>query len=220
MKALLTSAGITNKTLERAFQDLVGKSFKETKVAFIPTAADVEPGHKDWFVDNINQFFNLGIGSFDVVDIAALERKFWEPRLETADVLYVSGGNEYFLMYHILKSGLIEVLPKLLEQRVWVGVSAGSMVLGKRIAPEYIKLIYEEEILPPFDKVDSFLNFVDFSIKPHMNSPHFPKASQESLDRYAPQILDTFYGLDDNSAIKIVGDNIEVVSEGDWKKYN
>ena len=221
MRLLLTSAGITNETIKSALLEMLGKAPEETKIAFIPTAADVEPGHKDWLIKNVREFLKIGDwAQFDIVDIASLERKFWEPRLKEADVLYVSGGNEFFLMHNIQESGLEDILPELLKTKVWVGISAGSMVVGKKIEPELSKLIYEEDIVPPFDKVERFLDYVDFAIKPHMNSQAFPKAGESNLDEYAPNIPNTFYGIDDQTAIKVVDGKVEVISEGKWKKYN
>ncbi len=221
MKLLLTSAGITNETIKSAFLDMLEKAPEESKVAFIPTAADIEPGHKDWFIDGLNSFFKIeDWAQFDIVDIAALERVFWEPRLMEADILCVGGGNEFFLMYHIQKSGLADILPELLKSKVWVGISSGAMVIGKKTSPELSKFIYDEETAPPFDKVERFLEYVDFSLKPHMNSSFFPKASESNLDKYAPDVPHTFYGIDDQTAIKVIDDRIEIVSEGKWKKYN
>lgn len=221
MKLLLTSAGITNSSIKMTLLELMGKSPEETTVAFIPTAADVEPGHKDWFVRQIDQFLAVGAWKqFDVVDIAAMERKFWEPRLLEADVIFVSGGNEFFLMYQIENTGLAEILPELLKTKVWVGISAGSMVLGKRIEPELAKLIYEEEIVPPFDKVEAFLEYVEFAIKPHMGEKFFPKANEKNLEMHAAKMKGTFYGIDDQTAICIDGDRLEVISEGKWRKFN
>jgi len=131
MKLLLTSAGITNKTIKHAMQDLLGKSFKTLSVAFIPTAANVESGDKAWLIDNLNEFKQLGIASLDIVDISALPKDIWEHRLSQAQVLIFGGGNTYHLMYWLEKSGLKKLLPKLLESKVYVGISAGSMVTTK-----------------------------------------------------------------------------------------
>lgn len=221
MKLLLTSAGVTNESINSALFELINKPPEETNVAFIPTAADVEPGNKDWFIGDINTFVSLGSWKqFDIVDIAAVDQKFWKPRLQDADVLYVSGGNEFFLMHHIQQSGLESFLQDWLETKVWVGVSAGSMVMGKRIQPKFSQLIYDEEIVAPFDNVTTFLEYVDFAIKPHMNSPHFPKASEEHLKEYASQIPGVFYGIDDQSAIKVVDGKVEVVTQGRCEVFN
>lgn len=221
MKLLLTSAGIHNKSIGDALVCLVGKEPSETSIAYIPTAANVEIGDKDWVIDDLVRLQKFASWKqIDIVDIAAIDKRFWEPRLREADVLFVGGGNEYFLMYHIEKSGLREMLPALLNTRVWVGVSAGSTVMGKMINPAVYDLIYSTEKAPPFDRVEKYLEYVDFGIKNHMNSENFPKASEQNLEAVAPQIADTFYAIDDDSALQVVDRKLTVISEGKWRKFN
>ena len=53
MKLLLTSSGITNKSIADALFELVGKKPEDTSVVFIPTASNVEVGDKEWFIDDL-----------------------------------------------------------------------------------------------------------------------------------------------------------------------
>jgi dipeptidase E len=221
MKLLLTSAGIRNESLKGALLKLVGKPVEEASVVFIPTASDIENGDKDWLLDDIERFRAVGAWKqFDIVDIAAVEKNFWESRIREADVLYVGGGNEYFLMHHIENSGLKELLPELLKTKVWVGVSAGSMVLGKKFESEFARVIKDEDFVPPYDKVEAFLNYFDFSIKPHLNSDYFPSATAENMEKNLGLHPGPIYAIDDQTAICIDGDKLEVVSEGTWRKFN
>ena len=120
MKLMLTSAGVTNKSLENALKQLVkGK----IKMAFIPTAANIEEGDKDWLITDLNNCRKLG--EVDIVDISALEKDVWLSRLEKANVIFVGGGNTVYLMVCVLKSGLDKELKELLKTRVYVGISAG-----------------------------------------------------------------------------------------------
>src|SRR3989344_1969229 len=130
MKLFLTSGGITNKAIVKAFLDLVGKKAKDTRVVFIPTAANVERGDKDWLINDLYNLKKLKLKCIDIVDISALPKKIWLPRLKAADVLFFSGGNSFWLAHWLRKSGLIKLLPRLLKTRVWAGISAGSIVTG------------------------------------------------------------------------------------------
>ena len=56
MKLFLSSAGLTNKSLIKAFENLVAKSGENLKIAFIPTAANVEEGDKEWL---IGDYYNI-----------------------------------------------------------------------------------------------------------------------------------------------------------------
>lgn len=183
--------------------------------AFVPTAANVEEGDKDWVIDDLVNCKNLGFKQIDIVDISALPKEMWLPRLEAADVLLFEGGNTFHLMHWLEKSGLKELLPEMLKTKVYVGISAGSIVISGKIS--LVKIHYKGEF---DDEGDDGLGFIDFQIRPHLNSPYFPKANPENLEKNAQELGETFYAIDDNTAIKVVDGEMEVVSEGVWKKFN
>lgn len=213
--------GLTNKTLINALSELVNKPFNEVIVAFIPTAANIVAGGKEWLIGNFNNFLALGVKELDIVDLSALPKDRWLPRLENADVLVFGGGNAYYLMHWLIKSGLKEELPSLLENKVYVGISAGSMVTTTNFQPtvNHDVELYGEELVSE-EKIDQGLGFVDFHIIPHINAPFFPKARFEHITDYATKTSDTIYAIDDTTAIKVIANNIEVISEGEWKKFN
>ena len=219
MKLLLTSNGLSNPSIVSALFELVGKSAAETTIAFIPTAMNIGAGDKDWFVDDLVNIKNQNIAHLDIVDISALPIEIWRPRLEAADVLFFSGGNTSHLMRWITESGLKELLPEFLKTKVWAGISAGSMVTNPTLAlSSNDKKIYYEEITGY--KSEEALGFVNFYVRPHYNSPHFPEASSEFLQQIAKNIPVTIYALDDMSALKVVDGGVEVVSEGEFLILN
>src|SRR3990167_4075886 len=134
MKLLLTSGGITNKTIADALIELVGKPAGEINLAFIPTAANANRDHKIYLIDNLYQLRQQNYKMIDIVDISALPKWNWQPRLEAADVLFFSGGTSPHLIYWIEKSGLKELLPELLKTRLYVGVSAGTIITSSTLA--------------------------------------------------------------------------------------
>lgn len=217
MKLLLTSGGLENKTIIDALRDLIGKDFKDTKLVFIPTAANVEAGDKGWLIGDLSKCKELGFKEVDIMDIAAVSRGIWEPRLRNAEVFIVGGGNTSYLMGQIKKSGLAEILPDLLKTRVYVGISAGSMVVSRNLKEKEMQRLYEEPIID--NKANEGLGFVDFLVVPHMNSPHFPRAA-ELIDEVAKDIDVPLYAIDDQTAVKVVDEKIEIVSEGEWKRFN
>lgn len=218
MKLLLTSSGLKNQSIAKALFDLVGKPASETVIAFIPTSMNVEAGDKDWFIDDLWNIKQQNCKKVDIVDISALPKKLWLPRVEKADVLFFSGGNTNHLMRWIIESGLKELLPELLKTRVWAGISAGSMVTNPSLAlSSNDKKIYYEENFGY--RSEEALGLVDLYVRPHLNSPHFPNANKEHLSEVAKGLKSPLYGLDDQSALKIDGDSIEVVSEGEWVKF-
>lgn len=218
MKLLLTSSGITNKSIEKALLELLGKPFNKSHLTFVPTAANVEEGNKTWLVNDINNFRKLGFSSFDVIDISAVSKDIWLPSFENADILVFGGGNVKYLLEWMKKSGLQEILPKLLKTKVYVGISAGSMVTAKNISLSSAGILYYEQT-GNLENTEG-LGFVDFEICPHLNSEGFPKVRVDYLQRLAKEKQNTFYAIDDNTALKIIDDKVELISEGEWKKFN
>src|SRR3990167_9517757 len=219
MKLLLTSNGLANKSIANALLDLVGQPFNKTNMAFIPTAANVEEGDKWWLIDDLTRLKNLGFAQIDIVDISALPKNLWKPRLEAADVLLFGGGNTFHLMYWLNKSGLTEILPGLLKKQVYVGISAGSMICGKRILLSQSKKLYYEDLNGKY-KDESGLGFVNFQIRPHLNNRYFPKVREVYLKKLAKEIPEPIYALDDEMALKIVNGEVEVVGEGEYLLFD
>lgn len=218
MKLLLTSAGFTNKTISNAFLELAGKPFKDLNLVFIPTAANVETGGKEWLITDLHNCLKLNFKKIEITDIAAVGKDIWLPQIEEANVIMFGGGNSRYLMKQLKKSGLDKLLPELLKTRIYVGISAGSMVAGKGLSLSSDAVFYYENV-GQFKKYNS-LNFVNLSIRPHFHSKFFPMVTEEILEKMAKKMSEPVYALDDNSAMVVDGNKISVVSEGRWKKFN
>ncbi len=211
MKLLLTSGGLRNKTLVNALLDLADLPAAELKVAFIPTALNMEPGDKAWAIDQMLRLRDLGIKQLDIVDISAVAKDIWLPRLEESNVIFVNGGNTTHLMTCFNKSGLTKEIPRLLKGRTYVGVSAGSYIATPdiRFNSDNVKTVLKG------------LNLVDFGLQVHLHSPKFPLAKTEEAVRKrvqgCPYIV---YALDDEMAVKVDGETMEIVGEGKYIKLD
>lgn len=217
MKLLLTSGGLTNKSIEKALFELVGKKAEEISLCFVPTASNVEMGDKDWFINDLININKQNFKSVHITDISAVSEDIWRPQMEKADILFFEGGNTYHLMRWINKSGLVKILPELLKDKVYVGLSAGSMVTGPDLALRLLQTIYGEDME---EKNLDGLSLVDFYILPHLNSPYFPARMEENARKVAGEISRKIYFLDDQSALKVVDGKVEVVSEGKYLEFN
>jgi len=214
MKLLLTSSGLTNNSIVNALTELTQKFPEETNIVFIPTASNVELGNKDWLIDDLINLKKQKFKSIEIADISAVGVDIWKPILERSDVLYFEGGNSYHLMRWLNKSGLFKLLPDLLKSKVYVGASAGSMVASPDLSLKLSQAIYEEDLLE--NKELEGLNFIDFYFLPHLNSEFFKKARKENIEKIEKELGRSIYALEDNSALKVIDKNIQVVSEGDW----
>lgn len=218
MKLLLTSSGITNDLISKALFEMVGKKPEETKLAFIPTASNVEMGDKDWLIENLLSLKGLNFKEISIVDISAVGRDIWEPQLREADVLFFEGGNTFHLMEWVRKSGLEELLSEFLETKVFVGASAGSMITGPDLLLNISQELYKEDL----DRTENMLglNLVDFYVLPHYNSPHFSLRIKENILNATKDIKKKIYVLDEESAVKVDGDKVEIISCGNFLELN
>lgn len=109
-------------------------------------------------------------------------------------------------------SGLEDLLPSLTET-VWVGLSAGSMVMTPRIGDDFVQW-------KPPTRDESTLGLVDFSICPHLAQDGMAGNSMADAEEWAAKIDGPAYAMDDQTAIKVDDSAVEVVSEGHWKLLN
>jgi dipeptidase E len=209
MKLFLTSAGITNPTLAAELKRLVKKNLL---FAFIPTAANLEQYDKGWLIKNYNEC--EAYGKVDIVDVSAIPKKHWLPRLKKANVIVMGGGNTPYLLQCLAKSGLNKELPTLLKDRVYMGISAGSIATNRNIATSS-QYLYGEHTT----KAPKGLGLVDIYVRPHLNNPKFPRCKDGTIKKLASKFDNDLYAIDDNTAIVVDNGKITVVSEGRWVKY-
>jgi dipeptidase E len=203
MKLVLCSEGFHTQNTVDACVELVGKPQNQIKVGIINEACAVEQGDKRWILDNLNSVAKHFPAELDIINLLALSIDEVEARLADKDVIFVVGGNTDYLMHVFNKSGFSDLLRKLLEEKVYVGSSAGSMVIGRRISTEAYKQVYGED--QDFG-ITEYLNLVDLAIKPHLDSDNFPNNRADKLDKYASGTEFPVYGLSDDGAIVINGD--------------
>lgn len=217
MKLLLTSNGFANKEISDALFEMVGKKPEETSLVFIPTASNVESGDKFWFIDDLINIKKQNFKSVAITDISAVPENVWRPQIEEADVLFFEGGNTYHLMNWINKSGLIKLLPDMLKTKVYMGLSAGSMVTAPDLNLRFSKIIYGEETE---DETMVGLGLVDFYFLPHLNSPYFAARIEANLKEAMKEIARKTYVLDDQSALSVVDGKVKVVGGGKYLEFN
>ncbi|MEO3876263.1 Type 1 glutamine amidotransferase-like domain-containing protein [Nonomuraea sp. B12E4] len=221
MKLLLTSGGVSNQSIRDALVDLLGKPIADSSALCVPTA---EYGHPMCTPASAWRFIagqtpapmcDLGWKSVGVLELTALPsigKDRWVPWVRETDVLLVDGGDATYLCHWMRQSGLVDLLPSLTE-KVWVGVSAGSMVMTPRIGDYFV------EWTQPTGN-DRTLGVVDFSIFPHLGHELMPGNTMAKAERWAADIAGPAYAIDDQTAIKVTDGTVEVVSEGHWRAFS
>ena len=223
MKLLLTSAGVRNASIRNALTGLLGKPIADCNALCIPTAMyghpHVGPGAGVWrFIAGREPecpMCDLEWKSMGVLELTALPsigEEHWVPKVRDTDVLLVSGGDTLYLAHWMRQSGFADLM-RSLEEKVYVGMSAGSMVMTPRIGQDFVGW------KPRDGGDDSTLGVVDFSIFPHVDHPMLPENTMAAAERWAAGLPGPSYAIDDDTAIKVSDGVVEVVSEGHWRRF-
>lgn len=219
MKLLLTSGGVTNPSIHRALVELLGKPVAESRALCIPTA---QWGHPMCGPESVRGLLaaepdfrhlsGLGWASLGVLELTALPSvgpERWVPWVREADVLLVDGGDATYLHHWMRESGLADLLASM-PDTVWVGVSAGSMVMAPRIGDSFVEWSGAPD--------DRTLGVVDFAIFPHLDA--FPTNTRAHAERWAAGLGVPAYAIDEQTAIAVVDGSVRVVSEGRWTAFD
>lgn len=215
MKLLLTSGGVTNDSIRRSLVTLLGKPIDEATALCIPTAAYA--GGNFLSAANLirgtalSPLAELGwksIGLLELTALPSLDREVWVKAVSSADALLVGGGDPIYLANWMQESGLRELFDSL-PAMVYVGVSAGSMVMGPRIGEDFVGH-------QPRPHGDVTLGVTDFAIFPHLDHPRFPDNNLATARAWWRGLDCSAYVLDDQSAVQVLDEEVSVVSEGAW----
>lgn len=207
MKLVLCSEGFHTQNTVQACVKLVGKPQDEITFAVINEAYAAVHGDKRWVISNLNDVAKNFPAEMDIVNLLALPLEEVEERILQKDALFVVGGHTDYLMSVFVKTGFDKLLPKLLESKVYVGSSAGSMVMGKRLSSEAYREMYKEVV---GYGTTEYLGFVNFSIIPHLDSEERPDRREKLLEA-AKTHASVIYGLRDDSAVVVDGSKVSTI---------
>jgi dipeptidase E len=220
MRFLLSSAGIKNASIHDALVDLLGKPIAESSALCIPTASyamlpDGAGGAWRFIAgqEPRTPMCELGwksLGVLELTALASIDEEQWIPMVQETDALLVNGGDALYLCHWMRQSGLADLLPSL--ETVYVGLSAGSMVLTPRIGADFVNR------QPPTGS-DETLGVVGFSIFPHLDHEDLPENTMANAEKWAAGMSVPAYAIDDQTAIKVTDGAVDVVSEGHWKLF-
>jgi len=187
MNLLLTSAGLANQEIIDTFLWILNKPVDQINLLFIPTASRSE-AELVYVAESRQELVDLGVKNITTHN---LDHPFAKNDLKNVDVIYVCGGNTFYLLQQLRASGLDKILPDFTG--TYVGVSAGSIVMGPNI-----------EVSAPWDDNDidlddtTGLNIVDFAVIPHFQRKDI-EIIQELRDQANYEILE----LTDNQAVLV-----------------
>jgi dipeptidase E len=241
LKLLLTSSGITNASIRNALIDLLGKPIEESSALFIATGMHPFAGgpggiHRAIAGSAKDRLYDLGwksIGLLELTALPSIDRSTWEPGVRETDAILVWGGDPVYLAHWLRKSGLAEVMESL-QNSVYVGVSAGAIATADTFSETYGdppkrdgEVLKSEKIrwLGPDgeEQVDLVtahgIGLVDFAVIPHYVNPDHGEVTPTNAERWAAHNSCPTYAIDEATALKVVDEKVEVVSEGVWRLF-
>lgn len=211
MKLFLTSAGLPVAT-RNYFFSLLTKKPQEIKLAFIPTAGYPET-NKSYIEKDKNQIRSLGIGDMYEVDLKGENSQSLHKKLSSADVIYVTGGNTFYLLDWVRKSGFDVAIRQLVNAgKIYIGASAGSYIACPTIEMSTWKGGSKNVVnLTDF----TALHFVPFLLKAHFKEEH-----QELIEKSVKTAKLPVIVLTDKQAVKVINDSWEIVGKGKKMTFN
>ncbi|MBM6618763.1 Type 1 glutamine amidotransferase-like domain-containing protein [Bacillus suaedaesalsae] len=210
MRILLTSKGFSNQCIQSAFLNLLTLKIEHVKVAIITTAAVELKEKHPRVIEAKKQFQSMGICYVDFVDVELDEPS----KLEQYDVIYLTGGNPFYLLEQMKKTGADIIIKRKAEEgTILIGVSAGSLVLGphlqivKHFTPQLIENVklcslnainlYKFPIMPHYDREDVFPG--DLTI-------------EDRIVKYEEQSGEDVVRLKDEEALLLTIDEVKLIS--------
>jgi dipeptidase E len=204
MKLLLTSAGITNQSIYDALVTFTGAA---PKVAFILTAKNNREVPAEVAMENqTGQLDNWGI-KYEPVDPS--NDKDWKRKLDDYDVIMIGGGNTFHLLNESRITGFDNWVKSHKDDKVFVGTSAGSILMTPSIA---VAAVDEGDENTPGISNLTGLGLIDFEVSPHTPEDVSVKGNMAFSKNTQRRIL----MIDNQSAVRVIDNEISIISEGVW----
>lgn len=182
MKLFLCSSFITRNT-QGDFEDLIGKPMKGLIIACITTASQGyvklcnernEEPNPSWLEGDITRAKEEFGCIVDTFDIENMPEESLQTTFAKYDAIWVEGGMTFYLINAIYRTGFGKILKKLLESKVYIGTSAGSMICSKSLdASEWY--VGEPEENP--NHLEG-LGLIPFQIYPHFDEKNLERIKE------------------------------------------
>lgn len=194
-KLLLTSAGFENPKIGEEFLKLVNKPATEIKILFIPTAARTD--EELYYVGKAKkELLGIGIKKENIL-VYNLDGDIGDEKLKNIDVIYVCGGNTFYLLHKVREDNFGEKIKEMVDKGVvYCGASAGSILVGPDIG-----ISGRDETWGKNDagiKDLTGLNLTDKII-----SPHYTDKEEEIIDKFEKETGRKITRLTDKQALLV-----------------
>lgn len=180
---------------------------KGKTITFIPTAS---------LPEKVKFYVGAGKKALDKLGLIVVEleistatKKEISSKLQNNDAIYITGGNTFFLLQELKRTGADKIIVKQIKSgKLYVGESAGSIILSPNI--EYVKDMDDVQAAPNLDSF-SGLDLVNFYPLPHHTNSPFKKVVEKIISNYAENI--SLCAISNTQAIAVNGRNVEILSK-------
>lgn len=222
MRMLLTSNGIANDVIRAALVDLLGKPLADSHVVVVIDAILGFPGDSSKLVEHLESLRSLGWAEFDVASLFAGPPALVESRLRSADVILGYGGSNLWAAHAWHATGLAPVLAELLDQKVYVGWSAGSMIFARRLDRWPTDFDDQDELdLFGLEAAAPAVPLFDWFFAGHLGADWMPAHAERRFTEGARRSGQEVWFVDDDSALLVRDPTAEpvVISSGRWRRF-
>ena len=195
MPILLTSNGLQAENVQDAFVRALPQQPAALRAAIVTTASIQWKERNKYAVCTHDYLSALGFACCDFLDLET------EPaeRLRGYDVIYLNGGNPFYLLHHLRRSGAERILREMLGRcLLLVGASAGAVVLGPSLS---IVRWFDSNIDTHGITDDRGLELVDFVVMPHLNRWNEEPTFAADFQRFQAVTQFPVRGIADNEAL-------------------
>lgn len=195
------------KDVSQVFVDSINENLTGKTVTFISTAA--LPDKLDFHIKYSKQLLSeMGL-VVDELDISTADHLDIVNKLENNDYIYVAGGNAFFLLQEMNRTGAGSLIKKQIDAgKLFIGESAGAVLLGPDI--EYAKET-DNPLAAPQLKTFEALNVVDFYPLPHYQDESLKDAVERIISKYGTEL--PLVPFRNSQAILIMGKEKQIISE-------
>lgn len=178
------------------------------RITFVTTASETYTGETPWLDADRAVLRDRG---YEVINFSFTGKKAPDVQavLSDTDLLFVAGGNTYYLMQEIQRSGSADVLRTFLDDGgIYIGSSAGSIIMCPTFG--WTGWLDDSSRAPDLTGLHG-LGVVSFLIMPHWGSE---KYTERHRSHNVPLLQKEPYPivlLADTQYVHVVGDTIEIV---------
>ena len=174
-------------------------------VTYIPTAGIAEEV-EGMVEEETSTLESLGM-TVDVLEVSSASYDSIVNSLTKNDVIFVGGGNTFFLLQELRRSGADQILIREVEKgKLYIGESAGSIITCPDIG--YCADMDSPEKAP--DLTDyAGLNLVDFYIVPHIGNKEMGEAAEKAVEKYGSEF--EIKAITDKQVILVEEGSVEIL---------